>query len=84
MGVTAPLAPTGMILPPDPLIPVVVQPTVTVGGRVAPVVGAAAAPGFIGLYGIVFSVPPGLTAGDQAVVARQGTVTSNSVNIAIR
>jgi uncharacterized protein (TIGR03437 family) len=77
-------APTGQILPQDPLYPTVVQPTVTIAGRPAPVVGAAAAPGFVGLYIVATGIAPGTPSGNQPVVIRSGTVASNSVNIAIR
>lgn len=77
-------APTGQILPQDPLYPAVVQPTVTIAGRPAPVVGAAAAPGFVGLYIVATGIAPGTPSGNQPVVIRSGTVASNSVNIAIK
>jgi uncharacterized protein (TIGR03437 family) len=84
LGGTVPAAPTGQILPQEPLYAVAAQPTVTIGGRPAPVVTAVAAPGFIGMYGVIVAVPPGLTAGNQLLVVRSGGVSSNSVNLAIK
>lgn len=84
LGVTAPLAPTGVILPQDPLYAAVVQPTVMLAGRPAPVVGAAAAPGFVGLYLVAIGVAPGTPSGNQPLVVRSGTTASNSVTIAIK
>jgi uncharacterized protein (TIGR03437 family) len=84
LGVTNPAGPTGVILTQDQLLPVAVQPTVTIGGRAAPVAAAVAAPGFIGLYGVIAAVPPGVTSGNQPVIVRSGTIASNSVNIAVK
>jgi uncharacterized protein (TIGR03437 family) len=84
LGGTVPAAPTGVILPQDPLYVVAAQPTVTIAGRIAPVLAAVAAPGFIGLYGVVVTVPPGIPAGDQLLVVRAGGVPSNSVNLSIK
>ncbi len=84
LGNTNPAGPTGTILAQDQLLPVVVQPTVTIGDRPAPVAAAVAAPGFIGLYGVIAAVPPGVASGNQAVIVRSGTIASNSVNIAVK
>jgi uncharacterized protein (TIGR03437 family) len=86
LGLTIPAGQTGQI-PPSDITRVflnVVQPTVTIGGRAAALTGAAAAPGFIGLNAVVVTVPTGLTAGNQPVVLRSGTVASNTASIAIK
>lgn len=86
LGATAPAGVTGEIPPSDldKLFVNLLQPTATIGGRPAAVVGAVAAPGFIGLNAVLLSIPTGLTAGNQPLVLRSGTVASNSVSIAIR
>ena len=58
--------------------------TVTIGGREAEVIYSLASPGFVGLYQVAVRVPPGLSAGNQAVVLRIGGVGSNSVNLAVQ
>ena len=52
--------------------------TATIGGKDATVVGAAASPGFVGLYQVAITVPSGVS-GNSAIVLKQGTTTSNSV-----
>ena len=84
LGVTAPSAQTGLILPADAVNPAVLQPTATIGGRPAAVTGAFTAPGFLGLYGVIATVPNGLASGDQPVVVTSGGMASNTVVIAVR
>lgn len=84
LGVTAPSAETGLILPADAVNPAILQPTVTIGGRPAALTGAFTAPGFLGLYGVIVTVPGGLTSGNQPVVITSGGMPSNTVMIAVR
>jgi uncharacterized protein (TIGR03437 family) len=84
LGVTAPSAETGVILPADAVNPAILQPTVTIGGRPATLTGAFTAPGFLGLYGVIVTVPSGLASGDQPVVITSGGMTSNTVMISVR
>ncbi|BDC51494.1 hypothetical protein F183_A38100 [Bryobacterales bacterium F-183] len=84
LGVTAPSAETGLILPLDAVNPAVLQPTVTIGGRPAAMTGAFTVPGFLGLYGAIVTVPTGLTSGNQPVVVSAGGMMSNTVQIAVR
>jgi len=56
----------------------------TVDGRPAAVLGAAAAPGFIGLYQVYITIPADARSGMLPVVVRQGEGTSNSVNIMVQ
>jgi len=57
--------------------------TATIGGKDATVVGAAASPGFVGLYQVAVTVPAGVT-GSSAIVLKQGTATSNAVSIPVQ
>jgi uncharacterized protein (TIGR03437 family) len=56
-----------------------VRPSVTIGGTAAPVSFSGLAPGFVGLYQVNARVPSGLSAGNQAVLIKMGSASSNSV-----
>jgi uncharacterized protein (TIGR03437 family) len=51
-------------------------PQVTVGGVGAQLIGSALAPGYAGLYQVAFSVPNGLTNGDQPIVVTSDGISS--------
>lgn len=75
LGQTRPALETGVPVAAAPLsepAPV----TVTVGGQNATVIGAAAAPGFLGLYQVAVTMPAGVSAGPANVVLRMGNVSS--------
>jgi uncharacterized protein (TIGR03437 family) len=54
---------------------------VTIGGIGATVIGAALAPGYAGLYQVAFTVPNGLTNGDQLISVASGTYTSPTTGV---
>ncbi len=56
--------------------------TATMGGQPATVVGAVGSPGFVGLYQVAVTVPSGVS-GNVQLVLKQGTATSNTVNIQV-
>ena len=58
--------------------------TATLGGKSAAVVGAAASPGYLGLYQVAFRVPAGLAAGSVPLVLNPGSAASNTVSVAVR
>jgi uncharacterized protein (TIGR03437 family) len=82
-GATTPAITTGGLVQPGAALPSINGVTATVGGQNAPVVYAAAAPGFVGLYQVAVTVPAGLT-GSQPLVLSLGSARSNSVNLAVR
>lgn len=62
-----------------------VRPTVTIGGRDAPVQFSGAAPGFAGLYQINVIVPSALSAGNHDIIITQaGRQSRSGVTIAIQ
>ncbi len=84
-GKTTPAAITGQLVPsPGTVLLTVAQPSVTIGGRTADVLGSALAPGFAGLYQVNVRVPAGVPAGNQPVVVTMGDQRSNAANIAVR
>ncbi len=59
--------------------------TVTIGGVQAPVLFAGLTPGYVGLYQVNATVPPGITPGDQVpVVLTAAGQSSTPVTIAVR
>jgi uncharacterized protein (TIGR03437 family) len=82
-GQTMPVLETGALTPADRLRSV--GPVrVAAGGRDAEVLGAAASPGFAGLYQVAFRVPAALSAGSVPVLVQMGTAQSNTVSLAVR
>lgn len=87
LGRTMPPVVTGQIGRSDELSLVLPSPSVSVNGRPATVVGAGMAPGYAGLYLVVFVMPSGV-AGPVPVSISQlqpgsaGAVTSNTVTLA--
>jgi uncharacterized protein (TIGR03437 family) len=72
-------------LSPNPPPEATNTPQVSIGGITAPVVFAGAAPGFAGLYQITLQVPTGIQTGNAIpVVLTSGTVSSNTVTVAIQ
>jgi uncharacterized protein (TIGR03437 family) len=49
---------------------------VTIGGQTAQVIFSGLSPGFVGLYQVNVTVPPGLSAGNQAITIAIGGNTS--------
>lgn len=77
LGTTNPPLPEGNLTPTlGGPYSVIHKPQVTIGGIGAQIVGAALAPGYGGLYQIAFTVPNGLTNGDQPVLMSSGSYTS--------
>jgi uncharacterized protein (TIGR03437 family) len=58
--------------------------SVTIGGGTADVIYSIASPGFVGLYQTAVRMPAGVTAGNAAVTLKMGSVSSNTVMIAVR
>ncbi|MBZ5726258.1 MAG: CHRD domain-containing protein [Acidobacteriia bacterium] len=56
--------------------------TATLGGQTANVIGSVGSPGFVGLYQVAVQVPSGVS-GNAQLVLKQGTATSNTVNIQV-
>lgn len=74
---------SGWPAPSGPLAQTTTPPTVTIGGQAAAVVFSGLAPGFPGLYQLNVTVPPGISAGVQPVVATIGGATAPAVNIPV-
>ncbi len=72
---------SGAIAPTTNPAQTITSPTVTVGGKNAPVSFSGLAPGFVGLYQINIVVPAGLTAGPQPVQISIGGTLSNSATM---
>ncbi len=72
---------SGAIAPSTNPAQTITSPTVTVGGKNAPVSFSGLAPGFVGLYQINIMVPGGLTAGPQSVQIAIGGITSNTATL---
>jgi uncharacterized protein (TIGR03437 family) len=83
LGQTIPALATGQIAPSGSLAIVPALFTVTIGGKDAPVTGAAAVSGFVGMYGILCRVPDGVT-GNLPVVITAGNISSNTATLPVR
>lgn len=75
---------TGQPASANPLSKTITTPTVTIGGRTAPIDFSGLAPGFVGLYQVNVVVPSGLPPGEHPVVLTIGGVSSNTVTIFVR
>ena len=75
-GPTSPDVPAGVEVSGAPYVSN--PPLITIGGLPVQVVGAALAPGAVGLYQIAVILPNALPDGDQEVIAQAGGVTSPS------
>jgi uncharacterized protein (TIGR03437 family) len=83
LGQTTPTLITGGLADVSPLsntVPV----SVTIGGKPAALISSVAAPGFVGLYQTAVTVPDGISGGTAPLVLSVGSITSNSVNIAVQ
>ena len=77
--------PTGVAALSDPLSGTTTTPTVTIGGVAATVSFSGLAPAFVGLYQVDVQVPANAPTGDDVpVVLSIGSVTSNTVTIAVQ
>lgn len=82
LGTTQPPLPDGELTPTfGGPYNVIHAPRVTIGGIGATVIGAALAPGYAGLYQVAFTVPNGLTNGDQLISVASGTYTSPTTGV---
>ncbi|HXK03842.1 MAG TPA: hypothetical protein VMS37_15680, partial [Verrucomicrobiae bacterium] len=70
-------APTTQVLPCNS------NPTVTIGGTSAPVAFCGLAPGFVGLYQLNVTVPPGISTGTQPLVISAGN-NSTTINLPVQ
>lgn len=75
---------TGEASPANPLARTRVTPTVTIGGRDAPVAFSGLAPNYVGLYQLNVTVPTDAPVGIQPVVISANGVVSKSVNLPIQ
>ncbi|HWD00762.1 MAG TPA: hypothetical protein VG456_28595 [Candidatus Sulfopaludibacter sp.] len=78
LGPTSPVVPTGQSANDLSNVTTTV-PTIILAGQSVPVSYAAAAPGQVGAYAVVFTVPASTTNGNQNVSVRIGGVTSNNL-----
>ncbi len=84
LGATNPAVKSGDATPLSPLSNVTINPTVTIGGKPATVAAAVLTPTLVGLYQVAVVVPSGVTGSAVQVVMTQGTVSSNTVTMAVR
>ena len=89
LGRTIPPVATGQIGTADTLTLVFPSPSVSLNGRPATVVGAGMAPGYAGLYLVVFMVPNGVTGTVPVTISQLQAgsvtpVTSNAVTLAVK
>lgn len=84
LGAVSNRPPTGAAAEADPLARTITMPTVTIGGKAAPVTYSGLAPGFAGLYQVNAQVPMDAPSGDAVPVAMSIDGTpSNTVTIAV-
>ncbi|MBL0156542.1 MAG: CHRD domain-containing protein [Bryobacterales bacterium] len=89
LGRTIPPVATGQIGSADTLTLVFPSPSVSLNGRPAPVVGAGMAPGYAGLYLVVFMVPEGVSGVVPVTISQLQAgsatpVTSNAVTLSVK
>jgi uncharacterized protein (TIGR03437 family) len=82
MGATNPVVAEGIPTPSE-LVPVDVQPTLTVDGVGAAIGYAGLTPGGVGLYQINFTVPPGARSGNLNLVVMQGGMPANATTLPV-
>ena len=75
---------TGQAASANPLSKTMTTPTVTIGGREAPVEFSGLAPNFVGLYQVNVVIPSGLPPGEHPVQLTIGGVSGNAVTISVR
>jgi uncharacterized protein (TIGR03437 family) len=83
LGPTNPPLTTGQVSPNNTQIVTTTQPTVSVGGKPASVIGGFAQPGAVATYFVTFTVPAGLAGGDVDVTVSIGGFTSNARTIPV-
>jgi uncharacterized protein (TIGR03437 family) len=85
LGSVSPPVPAGTAAPASSTSQTTIPVTVTIGGISAPVAFAGLAPGFVGLYQINATVPPGIAPGANVpVVVSVGGASSSPVTVPIR
>jgi len=82
VGPTEPAWHTGIEAPAGPALNAVVPISATIGGQPAPVLTASLAPGLIGVFKIMLTVPD-QTPGNYPLVIQAGGVPSNGVAVSI-
>jgi uncharacterized protein (TIGR03437 family) len=70
--------------PGSPPATTAITPVITVGGKNAVILFSGYAPGFVGLYQVNFTVPAGLTAGDQPLILAVGASQSAPQPLAVK
>jgi len=84
LGAVNPPASSGQLTPTGMFFNTMAAATVTVGGINAPVSFAGLAPGMVGAYQVNFTVPSGLTLGDQTLVLSIGGSSTAPLPLAAR
>ncbi len=82
LGQTTPAQKTGDITPNSIFLTGAV--TAKIGGKDSPAVQGGALPGFVGVYLVLVTVPPGVPAGNASLQISMGSATSNSTTIAVK
>jgi uncharacterized protein (TIGR03437 family) len=80
-GPTSPAAPEGVEVPSSTTYNTAGTVTVTVGGKLATVYGAALASGYAGLYQVAIQIPASLASGDYSVIATVAGAQSPSTTL---
>lgn len=83
LGPTNPVVPTGGAVPSNPNPSTVTTPTVTIGGTTITSGVNAGLNGQVGLYFVIFTVPPNQPAGGAPVAVSIGGLTSNSTTLQV-
>jgi len=76
LGTVNPAVQTGIVAPSSPPSPTVATVTATVGGQVATVVSAVAAPGRVGAYLVTVTLPNRILSGPARIVLSAGGASS--------
>jgi uncharacterized protein (TIGR03437 family) len=84
LGAVSPAVQSGQVTPTGTLFSTVASTTITVGGIPASVVFSGLTPGFVGLYQVNFTLPPGLASGNQPLVMHVGGISTSAMSLAIQ
>jgi uncharacterized protein (TIGR03437 family) len=85
LGAVTPPVPDGSAAPSSPTAKTTTPITATIGGKTAPVTFSGLVPGYVGLYQVNVTVPPGITpAADVPLLITAGSASSPVVTLAIQ
>ncbi len=82
LGPTEPSLPTGVAAPAGTPASAMVPLSATIGGQTAPILAAGLAPGLVGVFKVILSVPA-QPLGNYPLVIHAGGVPSNSIAVNI-